>query len=254
MAIDTFQLYTGNNIPFIEGQLIVHQPTLKEIGIIGERTFHIGCELLRFSKENLDAEDRTRLENISDFEILMSIMLTKRDIAFLEQSNSALQVLALLFPDYRINFEEKRITFIRQLENGEDEIGFLNKDNFPMFKKILGEMFCLAPSVEEEFNPAGDMARKIAEKFKNRKRDLDRLKSGSKEKVSTVYGRYVSILSAAEHKSVHDLLNCTIYQLLDEYERYMLKYNSDIHIQAQMAGAKDLDKAEDWTKDLHAEK
>ena len=44
---------SGNDIPFIEAQLIIHQPTIKEIGLIGEEVFFTGCQLLNFSKNLL---------------------------------------------------------------------------------------------------------------------------------------------------------------------------------------------------------
>jgi hypothetical protein len=42
-----------NDIPFEEARLIIHNPTLKEIAIIGEDVFFMGCEYLNFSKQFL---------------------------------------------------------------------------------------------------------------------------------------------------------------------------------------------------------
>jgi len=36
-------LLSRNDIPFPEARVTIHQPTLKEIGFIGEDTFFIGC-------------------------------------------------------------------------------------------------------------------------------------------------------------------------------------------------------------------
>lgn len=68
---------SGADIPFIEGTITIHQPTLYEISLIGEEALFIGCELLRFSKNILSNEDKIRLSNYSDFNILMSIMNDK---------------------------------------------------------------------------------------------------------------------------------------------------------------------------------
>ena len=65
-------LLSGNDIPIEEIHLLLHQPTIKEIALIGEDKFFSGCEFLRFTKEKLSSEDRNRLENISNFEIIMS--------------------------------------------------------------------------------------------------------------------------------------------------------------------------------------
>ena len=70
-------LLSGNDIPFIEGSLTIHAPTIKEIAYIGEEAFFSGCELLKFSKQKLPTEDILRLEQYSDFHILMSIINDK---------------------------------------------------------------------------------------------------------------------------------------------------------------------------------
>ena len=61
--INDLLLLSGNDIPFSEAQLIVHQPTLKEIAYIGEDSFFSGCEVLNFSKNLLPSKDRVNLEN-----------------------------------------------------------------------------------------------------------------------------------------------------------------------------------------------
>jgi hypothetical protein len=43
-------LISGNDIPFVEAGISIHQPTLKEIAYIGEEAFFSGCEFLNFSK------------------------------------------------------------------------------------------------------------------------------------------------------------------------------------------------------------
>ena len=37
-------LLSGSDIPFPEARVTIHQPTLKEIGYIGEKTFFIGTQ------------------------------------------------------------------------------------------------------------------------------------------------------------------------------------------------------------------
>ena len=64
-------LLSGNDIPIEEIHLLLHPPTIKEIAYIGEEAFFGGCEFLKFNKNKLNTEDRNRLENISNFEILM---------------------------------------------------------------------------------------------------------------------------------------------------------------------------------------
>ena len=52
--MNNLSLLTGADIPFPEGRLVIHQPTIKEIGFIGENTFFLGCGFLSFSKDILN--------------------------------------------------------------------------------------------------------------------------------------------------------------------------------------------------------
>ena len=56
-------LLSGNDIPIAKANLLLHQPTIKEIAYVGEEIFFSGCEFLRFSKNNLSIEDKSHLEN-----------------------------------------------------------------------------------------------------------------------------------------------------------------------------------------------
>jgi hypothetical protein len=94
-----------------------------------------------------------------------------------------------------------------------------------------------------DYNPSGEVARRIAEKLKQRKQKLAELNEGQKK--IDILSRYVSILSVGEHKDMNSLLNLSVYQLFDEFERFKLKMNYDIYLQAKMAGAKDLKEVED---------
>lgn len=104
-------LLSGNDIPFIEAQLTIHQPTIKEIAYIGEEAFFSGCEFINFSKNNLSEEDKIHLEQMTDFEILMSIMKNKNDTNIQLQRTYALMVLTLIFPNYSIQITDKRFYF-----------------------------------------------------------------------------------------------------------------------------------------------
>ena len=51
--IDELLLLSGNDLPFPEGQITIHQPRLTEIAYITEQKFWPACELLKFNKEFL---------------------------------------------------------------------------------------------------------------------------------------------------------------------------------------------------------
>lgn len=243
--MNNLSLLTGADIPFPEGRLVIHQPTIKEIGFIGENTFFLGCGFLSFSKDILNDRDKNRLEEIDDFNILMSIMMGKNiDINLKENVESAQQVLLLLFPNNDITFEAE------QIKIGE---GFINKNNFVRFKQILKEMFQLSfknDGVQKDYKPANSAAAAIAEKLKKRHEKLAQLNGTDSHNIQ-IFGRYMSIISTYQGISYLDLTQYTVFQLYDIFSRIQLKMAYDMAIQAKMAGAKDVKNPEDWMKDLY---
>ena len=237
-------LLSGNDIPFMEAQITIHQPTIKEIAYIGEEIFFTGCELINFSKNILPEEDKVNLENKTNFDILIAI-LKERNAVMQKNRNCVEMVLALIFPYYTIEISNDSIIL------GKDEESHsINNDNFESFKLIFNQMFSFSREETRDYNPSGDLAKKIAEKLKKRHQKLAELKQ-EKKKID-ILSRYVSILAVGEHKDLNSLLNLSVYQLFDEFERFKLKMSYDIYIQAKMAGAKDLKEVEDWMKDIHS--
>ena len=240
-------LLSGNDIPFEEARIIIHQPTVKEIAYIGEETFYTGCEFLKFSKDILEDQDKVNLEKYSDFEILMSIMKEK-NVTIQKNKICMLMVLSLIFPDYIVTLINDKIS----LKKNEEEF-FIDNNNFETFKKIVIEMFCLKGDGENTFdyNPQGEISKRIADKLKKRHQKLAE-KSDNENKKVAILSKYVSILTVGQQKDMNSLLQYTIYQLFDEFKRFELKVNYDVYLQAKMAGAKDLKEVDDWMKDIHS--
>ena len=237
-------LLSGNDIPFIEAQITIHQPTIKEIAYIGEEIFFTGCELINFSKNILPEEDKVNLENKTNFDILIAI-LKERNAVMQKNRNCVEMVLALIFPYYTIEISNDSIILEK-----DEESHSINNDNFESFKLIFNQMFSFSREETRDYNPSGDQAKKIDEKLKKRHQKLAELKQ-EKKKID-ILSRYVSILAVGEHKDLNSLLNLSVYQLFDEFERFKLKMSYDIYFQAKMAGAKDLKEVEDWMKDIHS--
>ena len=242
-------LLAGSDIPFPEARVTIHQPTLKEIGYIGEKTFFMGCGFLDFSKNLLNETDKNRLANYDDFDILMSIMVN-REKTIKKTTDSAIAVLSLIFPLYEVEVRNNEVAIILKKDNEEFKI---DKNNFPIFKEIIVDMFNLKMTESEvnKYNPEGDMAKKIAEKLKKRHQQLNQLKEEIDiEKNVSILSRYASILAVGLQKDLNDLMQYTVYQLYDEFQRFQLKTQWDAYVQARMAGAKDLDEVDNWMIDL----
>ena len=248
--LNNLLLLSGADIPFIEGTVTIHQPTMYEISMIGEDTLFTGSEMLRFSKDILSDEDKSRLNDYSDFNILMSIMNDKSG-AMIHNVSCAKQVIDLLFPLYTVTYTPSAILFLDR--NDKFTVcGQINEDNFLAFKDTVSAMFCLkAAAATEEYNVQGELAKKIAEKFKKRKQQLAELSSSKQHKVA-IFSRYISVLTVGEHKDMNSFMKYTVYQLFDEFQRFQLKTAHDVFIQARMAGASEMQQPEDWMKDIHA--
>lgn len=231
-------LQSGEDIPFPQARINIHPPRLREIALIGEDDFHIGSHFLIFNKNDLVEKDKSNLENQSDFNIFMSVM-NSHDKA--RHKTDAIMVLTLLFPDYKIKINHNEI--LLQLENFSSSI---NEQNYSDFKDIINQMFCLKMS-EGDFNPEDDLAKKIAEKIKKGKQKRAE-KKGQKEDLENIniFSYYVSVLSVGLQKDKNQLMDYTIYQLIDEYKRFISKVNFDFYIQAKMAGAQDLEEVNNW--------
>ena len=234
-------LLSKNDIPFLEAQVNIHQPTISEISFIGEENFFSGCQFLNFSKRMISVEDKTDLENKSDFEIFMSIMCSPEKI---EYKNHALMVLTLLFPTYQIKITPNELILLN-----DKGMARINNLNFDAFKDILVSMFGLDElGTGGGYNPIGKRAEKIAEKLQKAKNRKEQDKG--KQKVA-ILSRYISILTVGEAKDMNDFLQYTVFQLKDEFKRYQMKQSFDMYVQAKMAGAKDLDEVDNWMDDIH---
>lgn len=234
-------LLSKNDIPFLEAQVNIHQPTISEISLIGEESFFSGCQFLNFSKTLIKAEDKSDLDGMPDFEVFMSIMCSPE---ITEHRNNVIMVLTLLFPTHQIKFTPNAIL----LANNAG-IARIEESNFDTFKDILVSMFGLEElgTSGTGYNPVGTRAEKIAEKLQKAK---NRKAQDGHHKVA-ILSRYVSILAIGEQKDMNDLMQYTVFQLKDEFKRYQMKQSFDMYIQAKMAGAKDLDEVDNWMDDIH---
>jgi len=239
--LDELLLLSGNDIPFYSGQINIHQPTLNEIAFIGEENFFHAVQLLTFSKNVLSEEDKTNLADIADFDILMSIINDENAaIAKLQIT----MLLTLLFPEYQIDILDNSITFTK-----DDDVSCINQENYEEFREIINVAFSLESKSDEDFKPKGEAAAKIAEKLRRGREKVAELKG--KPKKINILSKYASILSVGLQMDIKVFLNHTVYQLYDVFKRFQLYQGFDIYIKAKMAGATDLDEADNWMDDIH---
>ena len=238
-------LLSGNDIPFRGGCINIHPPRIRDIGMIGEESFHTGIRFLNFNKDLLDVKDKSDLENKSNFSIFMSVMNSKNNA---KHKTDALIILTLLFPSANVKIEKDKI--LLQQEN-TDVKSSINESNFEEFQDLIRQMFCLE-TIEggKAYDPADALAKRIAEKIAQGHQKKAQQK-GEKPNVN-IFSRYVSVLSVGLQKDMNDLLNYTVPQLFNEIKRFQMKQDFDFYIQAKMAGAKDLEEVKNWMDELHS--
>ena len=247
MIIDELSLELGIDLPFIEAGVTIHQPRLREIAYVTEHRFWLGCQLLKFDKENLTEQDKNSLSNWSNFNIIMS-MIQENNLESQQAKLNILSILTLLFPNYSFNLGTKAI----QLQHSQTkEVAEINNNNFQIFKNVVNEMFCLKGGEDKQYNPAGELAKKLADKFKKARAKKAQLASGGRDQKISILSRYVSILTVGQKKDMNSFQDYTVYQLMDEFSRFNLKLQYDAWVKYKIAGAQDLQTPEDWLKDMH---
>ena len=234
-------LMTGIDFPIPELQVIIHQPTLKEISMIGETDFFLGIQVLSINK-NVYIQDEQILQQVTNFDVFISIMNEKEAI---DKKAAALQVLTLLFPQYKVNILPRSIMLSQN-----DETFIIDERNFEVFQKVVSEQFCLKDTEQQQFNPQSKKAREIAQKLMKARQRVAEIKAA--ENSGSILGLYLSVLVVGTGSmSLQQAGELTMYQLYDLIERYHLYINWDIDIRSRMAGAKADKPLENWMKQIH---
>ena len=73
-------LFTGVDIPVPSCQIIIHQPSIAEISMIGEKVFLSAIQTLCIDKSQFEKEDKKDLSNTTNFQIFMTIMQEKETV------------------------------------------------------------------------------------------------------------------------------------------------------------------------------
>ena len=235
-------LMCGSDIPVPQLQATIHQPSIKEIALIGEADFFIAVQCLNVNKDFL-RQDKTLLHNTNNFQIFMTIMLEKETK---DKKIATQRLLQLLFPNYNILFTPRSISL-----QGKESSTMIDENNFEYLQMIVKEIFCVSNKNNQQngFNPANDKAREIAEKLMRGRQRVAEINGSAN---ASIFSQYLSILTVGlSSMSLQELMDLTMFQLYDLVERYQLYISWDIDIKSRLAGAKLDDKPDNWMKNIH---
>ena len=235
-------LMCGTDYPVPECQIIIHQPRIKEIALIGEQDFFSGIQCLCLNK-SMFVKDESLLSNTNNFQIFMTIMSEKETV---EKKLAVQQVCTLLFPKYKVMFTPRSMVI-----SGEGNTIQIDENNFEYLQKALSDICCMktGPMDQQAFNPSDTKAREIAEKLM---RGRQRVAAQKGQSNTSIFTQYLSILTVGiGSMSLQDMMDLTMFQLYDLVERYMLYVNWDIDIQCRLAGGKPDNQPDNWMKNIH---
>lgn len=235
-------LMCGTDLPVPECQLIIHQPRIKEIALLGEQDFFIGAQCLTLNKSMFNTEDKDVLSNTNNFHIFMMVMNEK---AAIDKRQMTIKVLQILLPSYNIMLTPRSLILVKDGNNIT-----IDESNFEQLQEIFNMIFCTNKNStgQQSFNPADEEARKIAEKLM---RGRARIAAEKGEKNASIFSQYLSILTVGLHLSLQELMDLTMFQLYDLVERYNLYISWDIDIRSRLAGGKPDGHPDNWMKNIH---
>ena len=235
-------LICGTDYPVPECQLVIHQPRIKEIALIGESDFFSGIQCLCLNK-SMFVKDESLLGDTNNFQIFMTIMQEKEAA---DKKFAVQQVCTLLFPNHKVMFTPRSV-----LLSGETGSIMIDETNFEYLQQALTNICCLktGPMDQQSFNPANNKAREIAEKLM---RGRQRVAAQKGENNISIFSQYLSILTVGLHSmSLQDTMDLTMFQLYDLVERYMLYINWDMDVRCRLAGGKPENTPDNWMKNIH---
>lgn len=265
IEIDKLLLETGSKIYIDEIKTYIVQPTIRDISEVmqGEKQFltcitYICKTIINIDelKQNKDIteEDIQIFSKISSFEYLLGLM-SKQPYIFIY----FIQLLKLFFPNYIWELENDNnnvyinMTDINKVNKDTEEEnkdkGFqINKENYDLIIKYIEKIINLNfDKKEDDYNPINEQARKIAEKLKESHKKLQEIKNKNGE--DYFYAKVINLLRGTGYFDMKELLDMTIYQLVQTYQRFSLYDGRQIQTIYHAAGAEIKDFI-DWTQEI----
>lgn len=243
-------ILSGQPIFIPEINIYITQPKIKDIVLFGEDDFFTTIQLLVDMKKftSMVKEGNSELNIISDFQLLLVMVEEDPTIKKMIQN-----LFILIFPDYKVEITENSIDFLLQENNRI--IGRIHPFNFEHFQNALNDIFIPQGDNDREpdYNPANDMAAKIADKIKKGREKIHEQKAAA-EGAHSIFADYCSTLSIGMHMDINIFFNYTSFQLYDAYRRFFDKEQSDFYMRVSSMPMMDTSKMEvpsPWQRNLY---
>lgn len=261
--VDKLTLITGANIRLPKYNLIVTQPTIKDIGEVGEVEFFKAVnsffppreplEEIIDSIEGFSENEKTIIkEDMTDYDHLI-FLLKVTEVAAQEGDETIgilelfTTVIELMIPSHKLVFDIETETLILKPQTKEDKIIVIDESLFSILQSITNQVFKVSDifTTEQKQSEMSEAAKRIAQKIEEGERRI-REQKGEVDDDGEVISRIVSILGMKIDLST--IVNMTVYQLLNQFERFNLYSSHQQALQAATAGA-DVE-IENWYKKI----
>lgn len=235
---------TGVDIPVDGIPLLIHNPTITEISLMGDKDFFLAMQYFCLEKNQL-IQDKKVLDSLTNFQVLMKIIQQTQNKKSLIQT-----FLLLLFPQYNITILPSSII----LSSKDMPVVTIDDNNFDILQDYIRTILCAHNLFQGEniiYKPANKAAQAIADKLMaGRKKVADiKNKEGGNESVLT---RYVSILTIGTNSmNLRDCCNLTLFQLFDLMERYTAYNEWNMDFKVRLAGGDPKHETESWMRNLY---
>jgi hypothetical protein len=244
IIIDKLILESGCDLYINEIKEYMVQPTIKQISYVmqGEQQFltilSTICttivDIEELSQNNdISQEELNLLAKISSFEYLIGLVSQKPYI-FLY----LVQLFKLFFPNHilELNSEDEDINIKMIHKKDKDKYFIIDKNNYETIIFYIEQICNLHfDKHKNEYNPINEKARQIAEKLQQSKEKLQKLKKDNGAEY--FYANLINLLRGTGNFDMNDLMNMTIYQLIQTYQRFMLYDGRHIQTIYHAAGA-----------------
>jgi hypothetical protein len=244
---DQVALYlSGADVPIPECNIIIHQPSIKDICLFKETNFLTAATLLSHFHDNAEKlrKERPELSEYGDVTLVLAAIQQDPELC-----SNVTNFFQLVFPRYSIDILENEIFFTE----GDKRVGLLATHNYSSFEQVIKDLF-LIPTKGDSYNPQGKRAAAIAEKLKEREKILAQKKGLNKKVPPSLFGSYASILSIGMNIDINTIYNYTPFQLYDAFNRYWKKVSNDFYTKVSTTPMMDTSKMEEpesWSENIY---
>ena len=228
--------------PIYVGDIPIKPLNLRQISQLGYSKFQQSISIISMTLDEM-------IESIDDFEIQARLKAEKHLYKVFDMYMLSNGMQELVLKSFNLLFQTENVIIDGELLDDMsvviDEKYVINRDNFDDIVEIIQLQNNPEQSVsdEDDYNPANELAKSIAEKLKRSKEIVEKSKALESDGDGLTIPDIISAVSAMSNSlNKLNIWDLTIYQLYDEFARLTKIDNYRLQIQASM-----------WSSDIEIE-